>query len=93
MDDLQRVLDEDAGKTARRVLRRHKFGRLSERRIIALGRTHADENGLSDVEDKQILDLWFSAFARHVELLRAPAGSARPRGDRTRRDGSRFGPV
>jgi hypothetical protein len=93
MDDLQRVLDEDAGKTARRVLRRHKFGRLSERRIIALGRSHADENGLSDVQDRQILDLWFSAFARHVELLRAPDGTAPPRGDRNCPDGARLGPV
>ena len=72
MDELQRILDEDAGKTARRVLQRHEFGRLSDRRIVTLGRAHADANGLSEVQDKQILDLWFSAFARHVDLLRRP---------------------
>jgi hypothetical protein len=76
VDDLQRILDEDAERTARRVLRRHKFGRLSDRRIITLLRPHADASGLSDVRDRQLLDLWFVAFARHVERLRGPNTSA-----------------
>jgi hypothetical protein len=71
MEELRRVLDEDAGKTARRVLQRHKFGRLSDHRIVALGRAQAAASGLNEVQDKQILDLWFLAFARHVELLKA----------------------
>jgi len=76
VDELQRILDEDAERTARRVLRRHKFGRLSDRRIITLLRPHADASGLSDVRDRQLLDLWFVAFARHVERLRGPNTSA-----------------
>jgi hypothetical protein len=76
VDDLQRILDEDAERTARRVVRRHKFGRLSDRRIITLLRPHADASGLSDVRDRQLLDLWFVAFARHVERLRGPNTSA-----------------
>jgi hypothetical protein len=76
VDDLQRILDEDAERTARRVLRRHKFGRLSDRRIITLLRPHADASGLTDVRDRQLLDLWFVAFARHVERLRGPNTSA-----------------
>jgi hypothetical protein len=69
MEELQRILDEDARKTARRVLRRHKFGRLSDRRIVALGRAHVQANGLNDVHDKHILDFWFAAFARYVDVL------------------------
>jgi hypothetical protein len=76
VDELQRILDEDAERTARRVLRRHKFGRLSDRRIITLLRPHADASGLSYVRDRQLLDLWFVAFARHVERLRGPNTSA-----------------
>jgi hypothetical protein len=76
VDELQRILDEDAERTARRVLRRHKFGRLSDRRIITLLRPHAEASGLSDVRDRQLLDLWFVAFARHVERLRGPNTSA-----------------
>ncbi len=76
VDELQRILDEDAEQTARRVLRRHKFGRLSDRRIITLLRPHAEASGLSDVRDQQLVDLWFVAFARHVERLRGPSPSA-----------------
>jgi hypothetical protein len=72
MDELRRILDEDAGRVAQRVVRRHKFGRLSDRRIITLLRPHADANGLTSVRDQQLLDLWFTAFASHVERLRAP---------------------
>jgi hypothetical protein len=76
VDELQRIVDEDAERTARRVLRRHKFGRLSDRRIITLLRPHADASGLSDFRDRQLVELWFSAFARHVERLRGPHASS-----------------
>jgi hypothetical protein len=72
VNELRRILDEDAEKTARRVVRRHKFGRLSDRRIVMLLRPHADANGLQSVRDQQLIDLWFSAFATHVERLRGP---------------------
>jgi hypothetical protein len=72
MDELRRILNEDAEKTARRVIRRHKFGRLSERRIVTLLRPHADANGLASVRDAQLLELWFTAFADHVARLRGP---------------------
>jgi hypothetical protein len=72
MDELRRILNDDAEKTARRVIRRHKFGRLSERRIVTLLRPHADANGLGSVRDAQLLELWFSAFADHVARLRGP---------------------
>jgi hypothetical protein len=76
VNELRRILEEDAEKTARRVVRRHKFGRLSDRRIVTLLRPHADANGLQAVRDQQLLDLWFSAFATHVERLRSGLGSA-----------------
>jgi hypothetical protein len=70
-DELERILDDDAERTARRVVRRHKFGRLSDRRIITLLRPHADASGRA-VQDRQLVELWFNAFARHVERLRRP---------------------
>ena len=70
-DELERILDDDAERTARRVVRRHKFGRLSDRRIITLLRPHADASGRA-VHDRQLVELWFVAFARHVERLRRP---------------------
>jgi hypothetical protein len=73
VNELRRILDEDAEKTARRVVRRHKFGRLSDRRIVMLLRPHADANGLQSVRDQQLIDLWFNAFATHVERLRGPS--------------------
>ena len=75
MDELQRILDEDAARVARRVVKRHKFGRLSDRRIITLLRTAADPAVVRNVPDRQLLDLWFDAFARHVDELRRPQAS------------------
>jgi hypothetical protein len=75
VDELQRILDEDAGEVARRVIERHKFGRLSDRRIITLLRSQAEASGVRGINDRQLLDLWFSAFARHVEQLRRPHAS------------------
>lgn len=75
MDELQRLLDEDAARVARRVVKRHKFGRLSDRRIITLLRTSTDPAVLGNVQDRQLLDLWFDAFARHVDELRRPQAS------------------
>jgi hypothetical protein len=70
-DDLRQILEDDAARVARRVVRRHKFGRLSDRRIISLLRPHADA-----VPDRELVDLWFDAFARHVAKLRRPDASA-----------------
>ena len=75
VDELQRIVDEDAETVARRVVRRHKFGRLSDRRIITLLRPHAEACGMN-VRDQQLVELWFSAFARHVERLRGPGTGA-----------------
>jgi hypothetical protein len=36
-------------------------------------RPHADANGLQSVRDQQLIDLWFNAFATHVERLRGPS--------------------
>ncbi|MBV9439174.1 MAG: hypothetical protein JOZ24_04195 [Candidatus Eremiobacteraeota bacterium] len=66
MGELERIVDEDAAKTARRVVRRHKFGRLSTRRILGILQPAAG----SDARDDQLLDLWFAAFERHVDRLR-----------------------
>ncbi|HYZ15922.1 MAG TPA: hypothetical protein VE591_05955 [Candidatus Acidoferrum sp.] len=72
MEELQRILDEDAAEVARRVIRRHKFGRLSNRRIITLLRSHVPTTpAFEQLSDHQLLDLWFNAFARHVERLRS----------------------
>ncbi len=76
VNELRRILEEDAEKTARRVIRRHKFGRLSDRRIVTLLRPHADANGLETVRDAQLIELWFDAFADHVGRLRSPQAPA-----------------
>ncbi|MGD0051503.1 MAG: hypothetical protein ABSD03_06745 [Vulcanimicrobiaceae bacterium] len=66
----ERVLREDAQEVARRTLR-YKFGRLSNRRILGVLRTAAAQDpGMREKSDAELLDLWFGAYADSLRNLR-----------------------
>lgn len=67
---LDAVLRADAQEVARRTLR-HKFGRLSNRRILATlrGALPADLQGR--LADGELLDRWFAEYAAAVDRLRS----------------------
>jgi hypothetical protein len=67
---LDAVLRADAQEVARRTLR-HKFGRLSNRRILATlrGALPADLQG--QLADGELLDRWFAEYATEVDRLRS----------------------
>jgi hypothetical protein len=63
------ILRIDAEEAARRTLR-YKFGRLSNRRIIARVREGAAE-ATAEVTDEQILEQWFLVYEDALHRLRA----------------------
>jgi hypothetical protein len=69
-----RTVDEtlklDAEKVARRTLR-HKFGRLSNRRILATLRAADDAVEYANVSDDELLDRWFAEYEAALRRLRA----------------------
>jgi hypothetical protein len=67
---LDAVLRADAQEVARRTLR-HKFGRLSNRRIIATLRAALPTDLEADVADGELLDRWFAEYATAVDKLRS----------------------
>lgn len=67
---LEEMLHADAEKVARRTLR-HKFGRLSNRRIIATLRSAADARDYAEQPDDVLLDRWFSEYEAALRRLRA----------------------
>jgi hypothetical protein len=67
---LDAVLRADAQEVARRTLR-HKFGRLSNRRIIATLRAALPTDLEADVADGELLDRWFAEYATAVDQLRS----------------------
>ncbi len=64
------MLHADAEKVARRTLR-HKFGRLSNRRIIATLRSAADAHMYESQSDEALLDRWFAEYEAALRRLRA----------------------
>jgi hypothetical protein len=75
MDASQRpTFDEtlklDAEKVARRTLR-HKFGRLSNRRILATLRAADDAERYANASDAELLDRWFTEYEAALRRLRA----------------------
>ncbi len=64
------ALRADAEKVARRTLR-HKFGRLSNRRIIAVLRAADDEQRYADQPDAVLLERWFAEYDAALRRLRA----------------------
>jgi hypothetical protein len=70
-DEVERVLHEDAFECAWRA-GLYKFGRLSNRRIVALLRTTARVAGVPlDAADSELLDRWFAAYSTYFHQLKA----------------------
>jgi hypothetical protein len=67
---LEAVLRADAQEVARRTLR-HKFGRLSNRRIIATLRAALPADLQADLADGELLDRWFAEYGTAVDRLRS----------------------
>ena len=75
---LDAVLRADAQEVARRTLR-HKFGRLSNRRILATLRGALPSELQVQLDDGELLDRWFAEYATAVDRLRSeqqPASQA-----------------
>jgi hypothetical protein len=64
------MLRSDTEKAARRTLR-HKFGRLSNRRIISILRSTADAHMYEAQPDEVLLDRWFTEYEAALRRLRA----------------------
>jgi hypothetical protein len=74
---VEQVLHADSLECARRASR-YKFGRLRNRRIVALLRRAAAEAGESlPHTDEDLLDTWFAQFAAYVDELKAAARAPR----------------
>ena len=67
---LEAVLRADAQEVARRTLR-HKFGRLSNRRIIATLRAALPADLQAELADGELLDRWFAEYGTAVDRLRS----------------------
>ena len=67
---LEDTLRAEAQKAARRTLR-HRFGRLSNRRIIATLRATADAAAYLEESDQVLLDRWFAEYEIALRGLRA----------------------
>jgi hypothetical protein len=67
---LDAVLRADAQEVARRTLR-HKFGRLSNRRILATLKAALPEDLQTELADGELLDRWFAEYATAVDALRS----------------------
>ena len=67
---LDAVLRADAQEVARRTLR-HKFGRLSNRRILATLRAALPADLQDRLADGELLDRWFAEYTTAVERLRS----------------------
>jgi hypothetical protein len=67
---LDAVLRADAQEVARRTLR-HKFGRLSNRRILATLKAALPDDLQTKLADGELLDRWFAEYATAVDALRS----------------------
>ncbi len=67
---LEAVLRTDAQEVARRTLR-YKFGRLSNRRILATLRAALPVDLQGELADGDLLDRWFAEYSTAVERLRS----------------------
>ncbi len=64
------TLRADTEKAARRTLR-HKFGRLSNRRILSTLRAASDAHIYAEQTDEALLDRWFAEYEAALRRLRA----------------------
>jgi len=77
LDEFQALVQADAREVAERSLR-HRFGRLSNTRILSVLRPAANKVGLSDAD---LLDRWFVEFSRlRNEMQRASREPGRRQG-------------
>jgi hypothetical protein len=67
---LDAVMRADAQEVARRTLR-HKFGRLSNRRILATLKAAMAPDAEGQHPDAELLDRWFAEYVSAVERLRS----------------------
>jgi hypothetical protein len=81
LDDFQALVQADAREVAERSLR-HRFGRLSNVRILSVLRPAANAvDGLRGLSDSDLLDLWFTEFSRlRSEMQRASREPGRRQG-------------
>ena len=77
LDEFRELVQADAREVAERSLR-HRFGRLSNTRILSVLRPAANKVGLSDAD---LLDRWFVEFSRlRNEMQRASREPGRRQG-------------
>ena len=69
---LDAVLRADAQEVARRTLR-YKFGRLSNRRILATLKSALADDVQDALDDGELLDRWFAEYATAVDRMRSEA--------------------
>ena len=69
---LDDVLRADAQEVARRTLR-YKFGRLSNRRILATLKAALEADAQAGLPDGELLDRWFAEYAAAVDRFRREA--------------------
>jgi len=72
---LDAVLRADAQEVARRTLR-YKFGRLSNRRILATLKAVVPADRQAELPDGELLDRWFAEYVTEVNRLRGEAQPA-----------------
>jgi hypothetical protein len=69
-DEVERAIHEDAFECAWRA-GLYKFGRLSNRRIVALVRSAALSQGFGlGASDAELLDRWFGIYSAYFHSLR-----------------------
>jgi hypothetical protein len=81
LDEFQALVQADAREVAERSLR-HRFGQLSNTRILSVLRPAAAKvDGLRGLSDTELLDRWFSEFSRlRSDMQRtSPIASSGPR--------------
>ena len=71
---LDDVLRADAQEVARRTLR-YKFGRLSNRRILATLKAALEADAQAGLPDGELLDRWFAEYAAAVDRFRREGSS------------------
>ena len=81
LDEFQALVQADAREVAERSLR-HRFGRLSNTRILSVLRPAANKvDGLRGLSDSDLLDRWFVEFSRlRNEMQRASREPGRRQG-------------
>ena len=71
-NEFERTLHEDAYEVAKRTTR-YKFGRLSNRRILAVLHDAAVRAGIPITQsDDELLEMWFATYEQYRKALSSP---------------------